>query len=163
MTKNKPTYRQHRKPEPVFRETMPIPLGPPPSATSANVSKSMKSNRAKDTKPELLLRKTLWNTGIRGYRLNWKKAPGRPDICFPGRKIAIFVNGCYWHRCPTCNLPLPKSNTEFWKNKFERNVARDRMKKDRLEDAGWKVYVYWECAIKDSPEDIAQKIKKELE
>jgi len=101
----------------------------------------MKGNKAKNTKPELLLRKALCSTGIRGYSLNWKKVPGKPDIAFPGKKIAIFVNGCFWHRCPICDLPLPKTNIEFWKNKFIRNVERDRLKTKRnglgcLDDMG---------------------------
>ena len=97
-----------------------------PTPSSESTSKVMSANKAKDTKPEIKLRKILWKEGIRGYRLNWKKAPGRPDIAFPGRKIAIFINGCYWHRCPKCDLPLPKSNVQFWKDKFDNNIARDK-------------------------------------
>lgn len=138
---------------------MPVKLAAPPKPSSAAVSKSMKSNKAKDTKPEQLLRKTLWRCGVRGYRLNWKNAPGRPDICFPGKKIAVFVNGCFWHRCPKCKLPLPRSNRDFWKNKFTRNVERDKLKKKRLEDNGWEVYTYWECEINKKPEEVALKIK----
>ena len=97
-----------------------------PTPSSESTSKVMSANKSKDTKPEIKLRKILWKEGIRGYRLNWKKAPGRPDIAFPGRKIAIFINGCYWHRCPKCELPLPKSNVQFWKDKFDNNIARDK-------------------------------------
>ena len=98
----------------------------------------MSSNRGKDTKPELHLRYTLREFGIPGYRLHWKKAPGKPDIAYPKHKIAIFVNGCYWHRCPYCNLPLPKSNSRFWSKKFESNKKRDIDKNNQLlENIRW--------------------------
>jgi len=141
---------------------MPVSLGSPPIASNKSVSKSMKSNKSKNTNPEILLRKRLWASGVKGYRLNWKNAPGRPDICFPGRKIAIFVNGCFWHRCPICNLPLPKTNTEFWKNKFIRNVERDKLKTQRLKNDGWKVLVVWECDIKNNLDQVVDNIKSIL-
>lgn len=111
------------------------------------VRKCMKSNKSKDTSPELKVRKALRDAGYPGYRLNWKKAPGKPDICYPGRKIAIFVNGCFWHRCPRCNLPLPKHNADYWIPKLEKNVQRDRRNIEDLETKGWKVVVIWECEI----------------
>jgi len=126
---------------------------------SETTSKVMSANVPKDTKPELLLRKYLRQIGISGYRLHWKKASGRPDIAYPGRKIAIFVNGCFWHRCPHCNLPLPKSNTEFWLKKFERNKERDANKIQNLEDDGWKVIVLWECEIKKDALGCAERVK----
>ena len=110
-------------------------------------SRVMSANKAKNTKPELLLRKALWAEGIRGYRCNYKKVPGSPDIAFPKRKIAIFVNGCFWHRCPHCKLPLPKSNTKFWKTKFDNNKKRDIQKIKTLQKLDWKVYVIWECEL----------------
>ena len=122
----------------------------------------MSSNKAKNTKPELRLRKALYAEGIRGYRLNWKKAPGRPDIAFPGRKVSIFINGCYWHRCPHCELPLPKTNTEFWKEKFEKNIKRDKKKEKELLDLGWTVLVFWECNINTNIKDCINKIKVNL-
>lgn len=123
-----------------------LPPSPPPS--SSLISKVMVANKASGTKPELRLRKALWGAGLRGYRLNWKKASGRPDICFPKRKVAIFINGCFWHRCPICNLGLPKTNTEFWHRKFELNVARDAEKARVLSEAGWKVLTVWECELR---------------
>tara|TARA_B100000427_G_scaffold205102_1_gene170659 strand:- start:142 stop:510 length:369 start_codon:yes stop_codon:yes gene_type:complete len=122
----------------------------------------MSSNKAKNTKPELRLRKALYADGVRGYRLNWKKVPGKPDIAFPGRKISIFINGCYWHRCPHCELPLPKTNTEFWKEKFEKNIKRDKKKEKELLDLGWTVLVFWECNIKTNIKDCINKIKVNL-
>ena len=129
---------------------------------NANVSRVMSSNKAKNTKPELKLRKALYADGVRGYRLNWEKVPGRPDIAFPGRKISIFINGCYWHRCPHCELPLPKTNTEFWKEKFDKNIKRDKKKEKELLDLGWTVLVFWECKIKTNIKDCINKIKVNL-
>ena len=133
----------------------PVPL-------NANVSRVMSSNKAKNTKPELRIRKALYADGVRGYRLNWKKVPGKPDIAFPGRKISIFINGCYWHRCPHCELPLPKTNTEFWKEKFDKNIKRDKKKEKELLDLGWTVLVFWECKIKTNIKDCINKIKVNL-
>ncbi len=110
-------------------------------------NKSMQGNKRRDTKPELILRKMLRDAGYPGYRLQWK-VPGRPDIAYPGRKIAVFINGCFWHRCPKCNLPIPKSNQEFWEAKFRRNVERDRKNTNELEALGWKVFVIWECELR---------------
>lgn len=126
-------------------------------------SKVMSANVPKDTKPELVLRKSLRKIGISGYRLHWKKASGRPDIAYPGRKIAIFVNGCFWHRCPHCNLPLPKSNTDFWLKKFERNKERDAKKIHNLEEDGWKVIVLWECEIKKDVLGCAKRVKNVIQ
>lgn len=108
----------------------------------------MQANKSKNTKPELLVRAGLREAGLSGYRLHWKKAPGRPDICYPGRRVAIFVNGCFWHRCPHCNLLLPKTNVEFWRAKFERNRARDQRDNELLVASGWEVLVIWECRLK---------------
>ncbi len=107
----------------------------------------MKANRSKDTRPEVALRKALWHAGHRGYRLHYKKMPGRPDIAFVSKKVAIFVHGCFWHRCQSCNYRLPKVNTEFWKKKFDSNVARDRKNLNQLEAFGWTVITVWECSI----------------
>ena len=118
-----------------------------------NTVKSMKGNRRKDTKPEVVLRKALRDAGFPGYRLQWK-VPGRPDICYPGRKIAIYVNGCFWHRCPVCDLPLPKHNTEFWEEKFRKNVERDQRYLTEMQDMGWTTVVVWECRIKKDLESV---------
>ena len=114
---------------------------------SAAVHKSMQSNKRANTKPELLVRQRLRDAGLTGYRLQWK-VPGRPDVAWPGKKVALFVNGCFWHRCPHCNLPLPKSNVEYWTEKFERNMARDKKNLALLDDLGWTTHVIWECQLK---------------
>ena len=114
----------------------------------AAIKRSMKGNKRADTKPEMLVRRALRDAGLTGYRLQWKKAPGRPDIAFPGRRVAIFVNGCFWHRCPHCNPSVPKRNVEFWEAKFRRNVERDRRALAELEAMGWTSVVIWECELK---------------
>lgn len=124
----------------------------------------MQANKSKNTKPELLVRARLREAGYTGYRLHWKKAPGKPDICFPGRRVAIFVNGCFWHRCPHCALPLPKTNVEFWKSKFERNRARDSRDNALLVQGGWTVIVVWECMLKkERLESTVRKVLVELD
>ena len=110
--------------------------------------KSMQGNKRRDTKPEMKVRKLLRDIGFPGYRLDWKKAPGHPDIAYPGRKLAIFVHGCFWHRCPICNLPIPKKNREYWVAKFERNTSRDKRVKAELEKNGWRVITIWEHQLK---------------
>ncbi len=129
-----------------------------PLPSSPETRKVMKANKGKNTGPELMLRNGLREAGYGGYRLNWKKAVGRPDITYPGRKVAIFVNGCFWHRCPHCNLPLPKSHTEFWQQKFERNVERDARKTNELEKEGWTVITVWECEIRKDIQSTVSRI-----
>ena len=118
-----------------------------PPATNEHVRKSMQGNKRKDTKPELVMRARLRAAGLTGYRLQWK-VPGRPDIAWPGKRVAIQVMGCFWHRCPHCQPPTPKSHIEYWSIKFERNVERDERTLAELEAAGWKVHVVWECQLK---------------
>ncbi len=131
-----------------------------PIPKNEQTSKTMSAIKAKNTKPELLLRKALWHSGVKGYRLHWKKVPGRPDIVFPGKKIAIFVNGCFWHRCPICNPSLPKTNVDFWADKFTKNVKRDKLKTQALEELGWIVLTIWECEIKKELDMQVERIKK---
>jgi DNA mismatch endonuclease, patch repair protein len=122
-------------------------------------SKVMSSIHAKHTRPELALRQALSNNGLAGYRLHWKKAPGRPDVAYPKIKLAIFINGCYWHRCPYCNPPLPKTHQEFWIDKFSKNVERDQRKIRELEAQAWRVLVFWECQIKDKLDDCIERVR----
>ena len=108
----------------------------------------MQANRSKNTTPELRVRAALRAAGLTGYRLHWKKAPGHPDVCFPGRRVAILINGCFWHRCPFCGPSRPKTHPEFWEAKFARNRARDALVRAELVDGGWTVVVVWECRLK---------------
>lgn len=125
-------------------------------------SKIMSSVKDKNTRPELALRKELWRNDIKGYRLHWKKVPGRPDIAFPSKKLAIFVNGCFWHRCPYCTPNIPKSNSDFWTTKFIRNVERDENKINQLKAINWKSIVIWECQIKTDIRNCVERINKIL-
>ncbi len=134
--------------------------GRAPIPEKESTSRVMSANKDRNTKPELYLRKTLWKNNLKGYRLHWKKVPGSPDITFPGKKVAIFVNGCYWHRCPHCKLSLPKSNTVFWEEKFRKNVERDKRKIENLENLNWATITVWECQIKTDIDKSVEKIKK---
>jgi DNA mismatch endonuclease (patch repair protein) len=115
--------------------------------------------RSKNTVPEVRLRKALWRAGVRGYRLHFNKIPGRPDICFPRNRAAIFVHGCYWHRCPKCDQSLPKSNKEFWAHKFKTNVKRDARKVIELKKMRWLVQTIWECQIRADVDKMVDRIK----
>lgn len=118
-----------------------------PAPSSEAVRRSMQGNKGKDTGPELLLRKALWVAGVRGYRLHRRVEGVRPDLVFGKAKVAVFVHGCFWHRCPYCNPSLPKRNREFWRLKFASNALRDRRKRLILERWGWVVLELWECRI----------------
>ena len=118
----------------------------------ATRSRMMAGIRGKNTRPELLIRKALHARGFR-YRIHCKDLPGNPDLCFPKYRAVIFVHGCFWHRCPRCALGLPKSNTDYWSEKFERNVERDRSKETALLGLGWKVHTVWECDIHSGRSD----------
>ena len=120
---------------------------PAPPASNYAVHKSMQGNKRKDTKPELLVRERLREAGLGGYRLQWK-APGRPDVAWPGKKVCLFINGCFWHRCPHCHPSTPAKNIEYWEAKFARNVERDEKNLSILKADGWKVHVVWECQLK---------------
>lgn len=120
---------------------------PAPPASNYAVHKSMQGNKRKDTKPELLVRERLREAGLGGYRLQWKAA-GRPDVAWPGKKVCLFINGCFWHRCPHCHPSTPAKNVEYWEAKFKRNVERDEKNLSALKADGWKVHVVWECQLK---------------
>ena len=111
-------------------------------------SYNMSCIKGKGTKPEEIVRKYLFSQGFR-YRKNDKRLPGTPDIVLPKYKTVIFVNGCFWHGHKGCKYFVwPKNNAEFWKNKIESNISRDRKKAETLKDQGWKVIVVWECDLK---------------
>ncbi len=107
----------------------------------------MRAVKSKDTTPELHLRRALHALGFR-YRLNVKDLPGKPDLVFPKHKVALFVHGCFWHghECKR-GRRVPKSNTEYWRDKIGKNRIRDRKNKKALEALGWRVLTVWECAI----------------
>ena len=101
------------------------------------------------TRPEMLVRRALFAKGFR-FRLHRKDLPGKPDIVLPRRKVAIFVHGCFWHRHAECRFAkLPSSNADFWHNKLDGNVQRDRQVVEALRSAGWRILTVWECATRD--------------
>ena len=110
-------------------------------------SRCMSHIHSKDTKPEMIVRKYLFSQGYR-YRLHVRKLPGTPDMVLRKYHTVIFVNGCFWHRCPHCCPSLPKTNARFWEEKFARNAARDARDDALLVDGGWTVIVVWECRLK---------------
>lgn len=116
-------------------------------------SENMARVKSVNTKPEIFLRKLLWHKGFR-YRVNYSKLPGKPDIYIPKYNTAIFVNGCFWHMHENCKLSsIPKNNYDFWKNKLEGNVERDKKNYKELENMGIKVVVVWGCEIKEMMKD----------
>ncbi|MER9209039.1 DNA mismatch endonuclease Vsr [Mesorhizobium sp. M0771] len=105
--------------------------------------------RGKDTIPEMIVRRVLHRLGYR-YRLHHPKMPGRPDLVLASRRKIIFIHGCFWHRHVGCRkATLPKTNQDFWQEKFVRNVARDEKMRAALEAQGWDVLVVWQCETKD--------------
>jgi DNA mismatch endonuclease (patch repair protein) len=108
----------------------------------------MQCVRQAGTTPEIGVRRALFAAGYR-YRVNVRGMPGKPDIVLPGRRLAIFVHGCFWHRHEGCRFATtPRTHAEFWQDKFARNVARDADKRRLLENDGWRVVEIWECAVK---------------
>lgn len=108
---------------------------------------NMSRIRGKNTKIELLLRKALHARGLR-YRLHRKDLPGRPDLIFPGRKVVVFIHGCFWHGhdCPL--FKMPATRREFWAGKIAGNRKRDRQAAASLQTTGWRVLIIWECAFR---------------
>ena len=116
--------------------------------TQEEITKNMRSNKSKDTKPELILRKELWKRGLR-YRKNYKKAVGKPDIVFVSKKIAIFVDGKMWHGYNWENQKNDfKSHRGFWISKIERNIERDKEVTEQLQNDGWVVLRFWDFDIR---------------
>lgn len=112
--------------------------------------------KGKDTGPELALRRAAWAIGLR-YRLHYRIGRTRPDMVFIGRKLAVFVDGCFWHGCPR-HSTTPKNNREFWKQKLERNCERDAENTKWLEANGWSVLRFWEHDVEASPKDCIHRI-----
>ena len=145
----------------VMRDRFPkLPPAPPPSSVAT--SASMKGNRSKGTAAEKKLAKILISKGLTRYSENDGSLPGSPDFAFRDSKLAVFVNGCYWHRCPYCKPNFPKSNQEYWEVKFKRNRIRDRRNKSVLRSMGWKSLVVWECKLDKNPASVGSRIERAL-
>ena len=122
---------------------------------------TMSRIRGKDTKPEILVRKYLFSEGFR-FRKNDKRYPGHPDIVLPKYRTMIFVNGCFWHGHEGCKYyTIPKTNTEFWVAKVQRNQARDKADVEKLLQMGWNVITIWECQLEKAR--IEQTLGKLIE
>lgn len=122
----------------------------------------MSGIKGKNSKPEMLVRKLLFAAGFR-FRLHRRELPGTPDIVLPGRKIAIFVHGCFWHAHAGCKYAkLPATRPDFWATKLNANVGRDKLAIEKLTAMGWRVLCVWECAIRnpDSATSLANNLKE---
>jgi len=129
--------------------------------TKKQRSYNMSMIKGKNTKPELSLRKLLSSKKVRGYRLNYK-LPGKPDIVFGKYKIVIFIDGCFWHRCPKCFIE-PENNKNFWKSKIKGNVKRDKIVNKILKKEGWQVIRIWEHLLRKTPNYAYKEIIRVLE
>lgn len=131
----------------------PVPL-------NRHVRDEMRRMPRKNTKPEVQLRRELHRRGLR-YRIDYKDLPGRPDIALTRAKIAVFVDGCFWHACPVHGT-LPKNNREWWRAKLERNTVRDLEKDDALRALGWLPLHYWEHDEVDEVADEIEEVWRDL-
>lgn len=130
------------------------------SLSAAQRSELMSRIRAKDTRPELAVRRLLHRMGFR-FRLHVRNLPGCPDLAFPRLRKVVFVHGCFWHQHPNpeCRMArLPKSREQFWRRKLEGNRRRDLMKQEALLDMGWRFLVIWECELRDIP-NLVDKLR----
>lgn len=131
--------------------------------TKESRSYNMSRISGKDTKPEELVRKYLFSKGFR-YRKNVRKLPGTPDLVLPKYRTVIFVNGCFWHGHEGCKYFVwPKSNAEFWRQKIETNISRDRRKEAQLRDMGWNVMIVWECELRPPKRQVTlERLESQL-
>jgi DNA mismatch endonuclease (patch repair protein) len=107
---------------------------------------------------ERVLRARLVRSGIRGWRMHAKDVAGCPDFVFDAARIAVFVDGCFWHGCPSCRR-APSSNQEYWTKKVERNKSRDRRNSRALRADGWTVLRVWECALRARPDRVLRRLR----
>lgn len=127
---------------------------------------NMSQIHGKDTRIEQAVRSYLFREGFR-FRKNDPKLPGKPDVVLPKYRTVIFVNGCFWHRHEGCKLAyMPKTQVEFWQEKFTKTQVHDKLTKEKLRQMGWNVVILWECELKHEFEPVmirlVQILKKEL-
>lgn len=122
----------------------------------------MRRVRGRDTSIELRLRKTLWAIGLRGYRVDVRSLPGRPDVVYGPKGVAIFIDGCFWHGCPK-HCRMPASNRKYWQRKIGRNMERDRAVSQSLRKDGWRVIRFWEHQVRADPLKAAHRVGRALE
>lgn len=123
-------------------------------------SEQMSRIRGRHTTPERILRSALWADGLR-YRLHVRTPVGRPDIVFPRQRLAVFVDGCFWHGCPT-HYVRPRTREEFWSAKLRANVGRDRQQTAALEADGWRVLRFWEHEVADDVDALVERVRVAL-
>jgi DNA mismatch endonuclease (patch repair protein) len=123
-------------------------------------SRVMARIRSRDTKPELALRRALHGAGVRGWRLHRRDLPGRPDLAFGRARLAVFVDGCFWHGHP--DFFTPGKSGPYWDAKIERTKERDRLANEALTEAGWKVLRLWDFEVEDDLETCVQRVLKLL-
>lgn len=129
-------------------------------ATSAERSRIMRAVKSQDTSPELAVRSLLHRKGYR-FRLHRKDLPGCPDLVFVSRRKILFIHGCFWHghECKR-GARVPKSNTEYWRQKIEKNRRRDTRNRNTLQASGWRVQTVWECELQNP--NLLQRLKRFL-
>jgi len=125
--------------------------------TRSQIMRAVKSKNARST--ERKLRAALVASGIRGWHMHADQLPGKPDFIFPEKKLAVFVDGCFWHGCSKC-YRRPNSSQTYWDAKVAGNMARDKSRRAELKKQGWKVLRFWEHEVKESVSSAAVKIKK---
>jgi DNA mismatch endonuclease (patch repair protein) len=129
--------------------------------TAEKRSAVMRRVKSRDTTPERVVRRLLWGLGAR-YRLDRRDLPGRPDIVLAGKRLAIFVHGCFWHGHDCARgARVPKANRDYWTAKIGKNRARDAETRSKLEALGWRTEVIWECELKDA-ETLERRLKQML-
>ena len=123
---------------------------------------NMRQIKSRHTKPEVLVRSLLHRAGFR-FKINDKKLPGKPDIVLPKYKTVIFVHGCFWHRHPNCpKATNPKTNADYWKNKFKKNILRDKKIQEDLKKLNWRIVLVWECEVLSDPISVISNIISQL-
>jgi DNA mismatch endonuclease (patch repair protein) len=124
-------------------------------------SENMSRIRGKNTKPELIFRSALWAAGLR-YRLHAKTPVGRPDVVFPGPRVAVFIDGGFWHGCPE-HYVRPRSRDEFWSAKLDENLSRDRRQTLELEKLGWRVVRVWEHEVFENLKELVELVREAVQ
>ena len=161
---DKSSARGVRRSSDVLSPTLPHPKDMADTLSEKERSLRMALIRAKDTVPEMAVRKLVHSLGYR-YRLHSSAIPGKPDLVFASRKKMIFVHGCFWHRHPdrACKLArMPKSRLEFWGPKLEKNRQRDEHVASELAKNGWNVMTIWECQLADMA-IVAEQVRSFLD
>lgn len=134
-----------------------------PPASSTAISKTMRATKSRDTGPEVALRKALWAAGHRGYRTNYKNLPGKPDIVYTKKRVALLIHGCFWHGCSKCsNFRPPKANANFWASKLSETRLRDNAAEIALAQLGYTVLTIWECEVRRELQRVLRFVSSHL-